>query len=119
MRARRHTIAAAAAACLIAPLLLPTPAGAQQFNGPNLRYPEHALEREAIPWGNDVVKEQVEATEAVIAGLARHHLFLIPNPPRPPMYAANGTQFGDLTPEKVCRVGLFGWFGWLVGLVGW
>ncbi len=78
-------------------------ARAQQFDGPRLRWPEHAQEQAAAPWVNEPVREQVEATEAVKQGLARHHLFLIPNPPHPPVYAADGSQHGGLTPEKVGR----------------
>lgn len=111
-----RTQASAMRALLLSPLLLslllaPGPtARAQQFNGPNLRYPEHASEQEAAPWAG-VVREQVEANAATKEGLARHHLYLIPNPPHPPTYAANGTQFGDLSREKVsCG------FLWLEGL---
>lgn len=65
--------------------------GAQQFDGPSLRFP------------TGLVREQVQVNEAVRQGLARHGVFLVPNPPHPPTYAAIGTQYGDLQPGKVGR----------------
>lgn len=88
---RRWSLLAAAAAA--------TAAWAQQFDGPRLRYPEHASEQTAAAWATGVVKEQVEANATIKAGLARHQLFLIPNPPHPPAYAAKGTQYGDVSRE--------------------
>lgn len=106
--------AAAAAAALVAA------ARAQQFDGPNLRYPEHAREQPAAPWAAGVVREQVEANATIKEGLSRHGVFLVPNPPHPPQYAAKGTQMAGLTPDKVRGFGLgLAWvWAWLgLGLV--
>lgn len=84
----------------LALLLAFVAASAQQFDGPRLRYPEHAPEQQAAAWATSVVREQVEANETIKQGLARHGVFLIPNPPRPPRYAAKGTQYGDVSREK-------------------
>lgn len=77
---------------------------AQQFNGPSLRYPEHSTQAQqpAAPWAMGVVREQVQANETIKQELARHGVFLVPNPPQPPTYAAKGTQYGGLEPGKVC-----------------
>lgn len=88
-------LAAAAAGALTA-----TGTQAQQFDGPRLRFPEHAAGQQAAAWATAVVREQVEANETIKQGLAQHGVFLIPNPPRPPRYAAKGTQYGDVSRER-------------------
>lgn len=81
-------------------------AQAQQFDGHNLRYPEHALGQQAAPWAaGETVREQVEANATIKERLARHGVFLVPDPPHPPRYATKGTQMADLTPDKVKKGG--------------
>lgn len=91
---------------LLAALVAAVGVRGQQFDGPNLRYPEHAHEPQVLPWVAGVVKEQVAATAAVKEGLGKHGVFLVPNPPRPPRYAAKGTQYGDVGRDKVGGVWL-------------
>lgn len=56
--------------------------------------------RNDIPPPAPLAKEKVFASDDVKNALAKHQVLLIPLPPKPPQYAANGTQYGDITQGK-------------------